>query len=90
MGSFINGVGQEPKLSGALFATPLRTLSKPVPGERGVYVFVVDSLSSLPKDYDLKSAKASMEGQYRGRAGNEPFGAKRELAKIKDDRHLFY
>jgi hypothetical protein len=73
-----------------LFATKARTLSKPVPGERGVYVFVVDSLSTLPKDYDLKSAKASMEGQYRGRAGNEPFGAKRELAKIKDDRHLFY
>lgn len=90
MGSFINGVGQEPKLSGALFATKARTLSKPVPGERGVYVFVVDSLSTLPKDYDLKSAKASLEGQYRGRAGNEPFGAKRELAKIKDDRHLFY
>jgi peptidyl-prolyl cis-trans isomerase D len=90
MGSFINGVGQEPKLSGALFATPIRTMSKPVPGERGVYVFVVDSVSSLPKDYDLKTAKTSLEGQYRGRAGNEPFAAKRELAKIKDDRHLFY
>jgi len=90
LGSFINGVGQEPKLSGALFSTPKGRIGKPVAGERGVYVFVVDSLSSLPKDYDLRSAKASLEGQFRGRAGNEPFGAKRELATIKDDRHLFY
>jgi peptidyl-prolyl cis-trans isomerase D len=90
LGSFINGVGQEPKLAGALFATPKGRMSKPVAGERGVFLFVVDSLSALPQGYTLKTAKASMEGQYRGRAGNEPLAAKREMADVQDDRHLFY
>jgi peptidyl-prolyl cis-trans isomerase D len=90
LGSFINGIGPEPKLSGALSVTKPKTISKPLAGERGVFVFVVDSVNSLPKNYDLKSAKASLEGQYKGRANNEPFVAKKELAKIKDDRHLFY
>jgi peptidyl-prolyl cis-trans isomerase D len=88
--NFLTGIGREPIINGTLFALGKGKLSKPLKGERGVYVVVVDELTTAPKDADLNPSKQALANQLAARGSNEAFNAKKEMIEINDNRHLFY
>jgi peptidyl-prolyl cis-trans isomerase D len=88
-GNFLAGVGREPRLTGVMFSLEAGKLSKPVQGERGVYVVLVDNFTEPDANADITGTKESMRNQLGARAG-EAFNAKKELVKQEDNRHMFY
>lgn len=88
--NFLTGIGREPAINGTLFVLAKGKLSKPIKGERGVYVVVVDELITAPKDADLTPSKQALSNQLAARGSNEAFNAKKEMIEIEDNRHLFY
>ena len=88
--NFLTGIGREPAINGTLFVLAKGKLSKPIKGERGVYVVVVDELVTAPKDADLTPSKQALSNQLAARGSNEAFNAKKEMIEIEDNRHLFY
>jgi len=88
--NFLTGIGREPIINGTLFALGKGKLSKPLKGERGVYVVVVDELTAAPKDADLNPSKQALSNQLAARGSNEAFNAKKEMIEVNDNRHLFY
>jgi peptidyl-prolyl cis-trans isomerase D len=63
----ITGIGTEPKLSGAIAAAPVNTLSGPVKGINGVYAFTVDTreTGSAYTEEDEKMNRRLDYTQYR-------------------------
>lgn len=88
--NFLSGIGREPVINGTIFVLGQGKLSKPLKGERGVYVVVVDGLTPAPKDADLTPSKQAVSNQLAARGTNEAFNAKKEMIEIADNRHLFY
>jgi len=86
----IPGAAQENKLVGAIFGSAKGKLSKPVDGQQGVYVFVVDGFSNpapLANTYKQKEAMMQASGQ---RTLGSAFQALQDKADIKDNRVKFY
>lgn len=86
---FLPSYGRELAVTGAMFGMKPGTLSKPIKGERGVYVLTVDSVSAAQKITDYAPMKV-MAGNMFGNRVFESFNALKEKAKIEDNRHLFY
>ncbi len=87
------GVGREPKVVGAAFALKEGQVSRPVEGEKGVFVV---KLLSRSEAADLPSyaaiAKEETEKRVRGLQGQNSklLKALREAAEIEDNRFDFY
>lgn len=88
--NFLTGIGREPVVSGTIFTLKPGSLSKPLKGERGVYVVVVDTKTPAAEQGDLEPSKQALRNQLAARGSNEAFNAKKELIKQEDNRHLFY
>lgn len=88
--NFLTGIGREPVVSGTLFTLGKGKMSKPLKGDRGVYVVVVDELTPAAEQGDLEPSKQALRNQLAARGSNEAFNAKKELVKQEDNRHLFY
>lgn len=88
--NFLSGIGREPVINGTLAVLGKGKVSKPLKGERGVYVLVIDELTEAPKDADLNPSKQVLANQLAARGTNEAFNAKKEMITIEDNRHLFY
>lgn len=87
---FIPSLGREPSLVGAIYGAKLKTVSKPVKGDRGVYVFMVNEITKVEPIADAKMIKEQSETGMKQRSQNELFNALKENAKVKDSRYLFY
>lgn len=86
----IPGVGQENKLVGAIFGSQPGKLSKPVEGERGVYVYsVVGFTQPAPLTNAFKQRVQTAQALIQ-RAPGESFKVLREKAEIKDNRVKFF
>ena len=82
--------GYEPKVIGRAFATPLNKLSKPIVGNSGVYVMVVNAITPTPAPTDWKDAKAQTTQTFTGRVENGVYNALMKKGNVEDKRYRFF
>lgn len=86
----VTGAGAEPALVGAIAYATKETISQPVKGVSGVYVFRVTSSVADAAAPSAKDLAQTMSNSYGYRINYQAFTALRENADIVDDRYLFY
>ncbi|MFI5219745.1 MAG: SurA N-terminal domain-containing protein [Bacteroidia bacterium] len=86
---YIQNVGMEANLVGTIFNLKKGQLSKPVKGESGVFVVVVDDFTEPAPVKDYTEAKKQLTQQL-GYRSYELFNALKEKANISDNRGKFY
>lgn len=86
----IPNIGKEPKLYGALFTLKENQTSKPLAGESGVYVLMIEKVTKPPATTDYSSAKTQAQNNFSYRTDMEVIEAIRKNAEIKDYRAKFY
>lgn len=90
--SFIPGVGQEAKVTGAAFNPAVKgKASEPIAGNSGVFVIRTENVGlrpSLGGDYTIR--RMQMEQNQKNSAANTYTSALRKSATIKDNRIDFY
>ena len=84
------GVAQEGKLIGTVFGANINSLSKPVEGERGAYIFSVNGFSNTPLPPMLTTNKDALYKTLSSNAEGNAFKALQKNAKITDSRSKFY
>jgi len=89
----LGNAGIEPNVIAAACALEKGKISDPIVGENGVFVLAVNNINK-PSENDLKSkedlARNYIERGYGARTNYFAYEALKELAKIKDNRRLFY
>jgi len=86
----VPGAAQENKLIGSVFGSPAGKLSKPVEGERGVYLFTVNGFTSPAPIGNTYKQKESMREGIAQRSLGAAFQALQDKSEIKDNRVKFY
>ena len=84
------GVGNEPFVVGAAFGMPEGELSKPLTGQKGVFVVKVLKKTQAPKMESYRPYSTRETAARRGTVNNEVFSALKESADIEDNRARFY
>lgn len=85
----VPGAGIEPALISAASASETGVLSKPVEGNNGVYMFVVNTaVPAVAEDLALVSER--LNSNYQIRASYEAYQAMRDKKEVKDLRYKFY
>jgi peptidyl-prolyl cis-trans isomerase D len=86
----VPGAAQENKLIGSVFGSPLNKVSKPVDGERGVYLFTVNGFTNPAPLGNTYKQKETMREGIAQRALGAAFQALQDKSDIKDNRVKFY
>lgn len=82
----ISGIGVEPKVQGTAYTLEPKSVSKPIDGQRAVYVIRLDNTQKVPSSV----TRSSIEQRYSRRAGVSAKDAIKENAQIEDNRAQFY
>jgi peptidyl-prolyl cis-trans isomerase D len=85
---FVPGAGIEPELLGTAFGIKVNQLSKPIEGNSGVFVLVVDQFNPSPVLPDYSPLKKDIMRSYANRAA-DALTAIKEKANVKDFRYKF-
>jgi peptidyl-prolyl cis-trans isomerase D len=85
----VPGAGIEPGLIAAASTSETGVLSKPVEGNNGVYMFVVNSASPTAAE-DMAVVRERLNSNYQIRASYEAYQAIRDKKKVEDLRYKFY
>jgi len=85
----IPGSSAEYKVIGTVFGSQPNKISKPVEGQQGVYVFVLNSFTNPPALTNAVREKQQMAQAILQRADAQIFEALRDKATIKDYRAKF-
>ena len=89
-GSFyINGVGVEPRMVGAIASAEKGALSAPVKGMSGVYVFEVEDVQTADKQTP-EGEKVRAQAMAEGMAQQFSIPAIQQMAKIQDLRGRYF
>jgi len=86
----VPGAAQENKLIGTVFGSPVGKVSKPVDGERGVYVFTVNGFTNPAPIGNTYKQKETMRQGIAQRSLGAAFQALQDKSDIKDNRVKFY
>lgn len=89
-GPFIPGIGQEPKVVGAIFGMKEKSVSKPIHGNTGVFVVFVETILPAPQNMDVTQYQKSLQTSYQQRADREIFETLKKSTDITDNRSKFY
>ncbi len=84
------GAGSEPEVVGAVFALEKGQVSKPIAGEKGVYVVEMLSKFEAPEMDSYKSYAQQESMARRAQATTRVFEALKKKADIQDNRSKFY
>jgi peptidyl-prolyl cis-trans isomerase D len=82
--------GLEPKIIAAASILEQDQISKPVVGNNGVYVLVVNAIQSEEAEEELAYLQSRMSAMRESEANFEAYNALRESAEIEDNRSVFY
>ncbi len=85
----IPGVSQENKVVGTVFGSQPNKLSKPVAGDRGVYVFVVNGFVNPSTPINIVKQKEQLIQTLVQQADGAVFQVLKDNAKVKDNRAKF-
>lgn len=88
--AFIPGVAREPKVVGAISAMKVGQVSKPLVGERGVYLVKVTLETPPAVNPDLALNKMQILSGIKSRVDGEVFDALKDISDVKDFRAKFY
>ncbi|WP_158798562.1 peptidylprolyl isomerase [Pedobacter sp. L105] len=86
----VPGAAQENKLIGTVFGSSVGKLSKPVNGERAVYLFTVNGFTNPAPIGNTYKLKESMLQTVSQKALGAAFQALQDKSDIKDNRVKFY
>lgn len=86
----VPGLSQENVLVGTIFGSQPGKLSKPIEGDQGVFVFVVNGFSKPAPLTNVFKQKVQVSQALAQRASGEAFKALRDNSKIKDNRVKFF
>jgi peptidyl-prolyl cis-trans isomerase D len=86
----VPGAAQENKLIGSVFGSQVGKLSKPVDGERAVYLFTVNGFTNPAPIGNTYKQKESMRQAIAQRSLGAAFQALQDKSDIKDNRVKFY
>ncbi len=90
LSSYIDGAGNEPNISAAVFGTATGQLSKPVSGERGVYVFQVNEFQD-PANTNVEFNRLQLKsGIIQKLTFNSILEALKKENSIEDQRFEYY
>lgn len=84
------GAGNEPEVVGAAFSLKPGEVSKPITGDKGVYVVELISINKAPDMESYRGFANQETGQRRQTVVSRVFEALKENAKIEDNRAKFY
>ena len=84
------GAGNEPEVVGAAFSLKPGAVSKPISGDKGVYVVEMVAMNAAPKMDSYKSFAMREASQRRQAVVSRVFQALKENADIEDNRARFY
>jgi peptidyl-prolyl cis-trans isomerase D len=85
----VPGAGIEPGLIAAASASEAGVLSKPVAGNNGVYMFVVNTVAPVAAE-DNALVRERLNSNYQIRASYEAYQAIRDKKEVVDKRYKFY
>ncbi|MCS7085375.1 MAG: peptidylprolyl isomerase [Bacteroidia bacterium] len=91
LSSYVPGVGNDPKLIGAIFKLKKGQTSKPIVGSTGVYIVKVEDVAEA-QPQDEKAAeeyRKNLQTSKRSQILNKVNQALRDYAQIKDYRYNF-
>ena len=86
----IANIGMEPKLNAFVTFTPVNTVSDPVAGNNGVYVFEVFARTNDQHLYEEAHHRRNLEYNNAYRLGGYVFQFMQQNAKIQDNRIRFF
>ena len=86
---YVNGVGMEPRLVGAVASAEKGALSAPVKGLSGVYVFQVEDIQTEDKQTP-EGEKVRAQAMAEGMAQQFAIPAIQQMAEIKDLRGKYF
>ncbi|WP_026836526.1 peptidylprolyl isomerase [Gillisia sp. JM1] len=84
------GAGNEPEVVGAAFSLKPGAVSKPISGDKGVYVVEMTAMNAAPEMDSYKSYAMREASQRRQAVVSRVFQALKENAEIEDNRARFY
>lgn len=84
------GAGREPEVVGSVFALEAGTVSKPIAGEKGVYVVELENKNEVPAMNSYRGIAEQETVKRRQNVSQRLFSALREKAEIEDNRARFY
>lgn len=84
------GAGSEPEVVGAVFALEPGEVSKPIAGEKGVYVVELISRNEAPAMDSYRNLADQETARRRQAAAERVFEALKNKAEIEDNRARFY
>jgi len=87
--SNLPGIGLEPEVSGKIFGLDKNTLSYPITGNNGVFVFYIDN-DFPPTSDDVASVQSRLQNNLQVRTERESFDALKDNSYIFDNRFQFY
>jgi peptidyl-prolyl cis-trans isomerase D len=88
---FVDQIGVEPKVVGAILGTKDNTQSNPIAGNNGVYVVKTLSSQSMSGDVDLNALKKQLYTQNAsGLSFEKIFDSVIKNANVEDERYLMY
>lgn len=79
-------LGREPKVQGTVFAMQPNQISKPISGERGVYVLQITAQTPATEAADVATLKNEIAQPIQSRADFQALQALTKAADIKDNR----
>jgi peptidyl-prolyl cis-trans isomerase D len=86
----IPGVAQENKVIGNIFGSQPNKVSKPIEGDRGIYVFTVKSFTNPAPLSNMLKVKEQLEQTLSQQVDGAVFDVLRKKANVKDFRGKFY
>lgn len=86
---FVPGAGIEPVLMGTAFGLKIGQISKPIEGNSGVFVAVVDQFNPAPEMKDFTQMKRDISNSYTKSRAADVINAIKEKANVKDYRYKF-
>jgi peptidyl-prolyl cis-trans isomerase D len=87
----IPSLGLEPIIIGKTFSIAKNKLSEPIKGKSGMYVIVVDSISTAAQmPTDFKDYKQSLVSSLAGRVDGNVNSALVKIANVEDKRYRFF
>ena len=87
-GFSLGNYGREDAVLGAIASLKKNTISKPIKGEQGVYVVLVEKVNDKPvKDY--KANQKNLMANMSSRVDYEVYNALRKMANIEDHKARF-
>ena len=86
---YIDGIGVEPRLVGAIASSEKGALSAPVKGLSGLYIFQVDDIQTSEKQ-TAEGEKVRAQAMAEGMAQQVALPAVQQMADIQDLRGKYF